>query len=118
MTRAARIERGAGYVDLGGVRMPTHAAPADVDWSNFPGGEPARRSGRSATGRTQQVLVRLTPDEATAVVEAAERAGAASTGAWLRDLAEKAYQTFAKQGESNEDRRALPGQDRARTPAL
>lgn len=65
-------------------------APADVDWSGIPGGEPERRvgppvtSGRSVEG-ARQVLVRLSAEEHAACEAQAERAGM-SLAAWLRGL--------------------------------
>jgi len=60
-------------------------APADVDWTGFPGGEPTRRAGRPATGRSTQVLVRLSDVEHEAISEAAARAGM-SVAAWMRTV--------------------------------
>ncbi|WP_397469406.1 plasmid mobilization protein [Pseudonocardia charpentierae] len=46
----------------------------------------ARRRARAAVARRKSVRVRLTPDEATLIVEAAARAGM-SVGAWVGDTA-------------------------------
>jgi len=64
-------------------------APAEVDWTGFPGGEPTRRPGRPETGRDAQTVIRSTLAQRHAWQDAAERDGLA-IGEWIREALDAA----------------------------